>query len=292
MAALLAVIVLTMANLSGRAREEKHAISDPQVKRLYDELADKGWIVFSAKNEKGYYNLFISRPNGTGVRNITRTPACHELGARFFLDGKKIFYRRISILKEEQDYNNVLREGVLVIANSDGSSPRILGGEGDYPWATVSPDGKQIACLERRQGKIRIFDLQTLKMIREMPRQGIFQHLGWSPDDKEFCGTANVEGRDWNIETCPLEGGKPTLISRFSDCCTPDWFPDAQHLIFSHRHPGLPSDDGGATAKRIGENPSASWTMITMADREGKQNQLVVAEQYRHLYFACVSPDN
>jgi hypothetical protein len=32
--------------------------------------------------------------------------------------------------------------------------------------------------------------------------------------------------------------------------------------------------------------------MIMMADREGKDRRLVVAEQYRHLYFACVSPDN
>lgn len=291
-ATLLAMTALTLMTLSGEAGEETRTVKDPQVKRLYNELADKGWIVYSARNDQGYYNLFISRPNGTGVRNITRTPTSHELGARLFDVGKRIFFRRLTKLREEQDYNNVLREGVLVIANSDGSSPRTLGGEGDYPWATVSPDGKQMACLYRKEGKIRIFDLDTLKVIREMPRQGIFQHLGWSPGGSEFCGTANVEGRDWNIATCPLEGGKRTIISVSSDCCTPDWFPDARRLIFSHRHPGLPSDDGGATAKRIGEDPKASWTMITMADRAGKENKLVVAEQYRHLYFACVSPDN
>jgi hypothetical protein len=32
--------------------------------------------------------------------------------------------------------------------------------------------------------------------------------------------------------------------------------------------------------------------MIAMADREGKDRKLVVAEQYKHLYFATLSPDN
>jgi hypothetical protein len=74
--------------------------------------------------------------------------------------------------------------------------------------------------------------------------------------------------------------------------CTPDWFPDSRGCIFSHRNTSLASDDGGAAAKKIANDPNYSWTMLMMADREGKERKLVVAEQFKHLYFACVSPDN
>jgi Tol biopolymer transport system component len=287
--ALLAVCVLILANLSGGARAEKRAVKDPEVRRLYNALANKGWIIYSAMTEKGDYDLFISRPNGTSVRNLTRTPGSNELGARFFADGKRILYRRVTTLKPKVDYRE-LTYGVLVIANADGSNPRDIGGEGDYPWATLSPDGKQMACLYKKEGKVRIFDLATLKMLKEMPRQGIFWQLGWSPDGKEFCGTANLAGQEWNVVTYGVESGKLTLISRVLNC-TPDWFPDSRGCIYSHRNPSLASDDGGA-AKKVGNEPNYSWTMIMMADREGKDRKLVVAEQYRHLYFACLSPDN
>jgi hypothetical protein len=286
---MLAVIVLASANLSAGAQAEKRASKDPEVRKLYNELANKGWIVYSAKTEKGDYDLFISRPNGAGVRNLTRTPDYSELGARFLPDGKGMLYRRVGTMNPKVDYREVVA-GVLVIANADGSNPQTLGGEGEYPWATLSPDGKQMACLYKKEGKIRIFDFATLKMIKEMPRQGIFQQLGWSPDGKEFCGTANIAGQDWNIVTIGVESGKLTLISRVLNC-TPDWFPDSRGCIYSHRNPSLVSDDAG-TEKKIGNAPNYSWTMIMMADREGKDRKLVVAEQYRHLYFACLSPDN
>jgi WD40 repeat protein len=286
----LATTVLTLANVPGEARDAKSTIKDPQVRKLYDELADKGWIVFSAKSERGDCDLFVSRPNGSGLRNITRTPECNELAARFLPDGKRIIYRRVSTLKPNVDYRELIY-GVLVIANADGSNPRTLGGEGDYPWATLSPDSKQLACLYKKEGKIRVFDVETLKMVKEMLRQGIFWQLGWSPDGKEFCGTANLEGREWNVVTYDIASGKLTLLSRILNC-TPDWFPDSRGCIYSHRNPGLASDDGGATAKRTGQDPGASWTMIMQADREGKDRKLVVAEQYKHLYFATLSPDD
>jgi Tol biopolymer transport system component len=281
---------LILANLSGYAQVQKRAIKDPKVKNLYNELANKGWIVFSAKSEKGDYDLFISRPNGSNMLNITRTPRFNELGPRFFPDGKRILYRRVETIKPNVDYRD-LTYGFLVIANADGSNPRTLGKEGEYPWATMSPDGKQMACLYKKEGKIRIFDLETLKMIREIPRQSIFWQLGWSRDGKQFCGVANLNGQDWNIVTYDIKSGKRTLISRLLNC-TPDWFPDSRGCIYSHINTSLPSDDGGAAAKRIGQGPDWSWTMIMMADREGEDRKLVVAEQYRHLYFACVSPDN
>jgi len=288
-AVLLAITLLPLGNLYGGAGPEKPEMKDPEVRKLYNELSDKGWIIFSAKTDKGDYDLFVSRPNGTGLRNITRTPDVNELGVRLTPDGKRIIYRRVGTLKPAVDYRE-LTYGVLVVANADGSNPRAIGGDRDYPWATLSPDGKQMACLYRKEGKIRIFDLETLKLLKEMPRKGIFWQLGWSPDGKEFCGTANVQGLDWNVVAYGIETGKLTVISRFANC-TPDWFPDSRGCIYSHRDTSLASDDGGAAAKRVGNDVNYSWTMLMMADREGKNQRLVVAEQYKHLYFATLSPD-
>jgi len=290
MVTLLAVSILIFTSWQGGSREQKRELKDPNMKKLYLELSDKGWIVFAAKTDKGDYDLFISRPNGAGVRNITNTPSRNELGARFFPDGKKIIYRRVDSWNSKQDYRD-LTTGALVIANADGSNPIAVGEEGEFPCASLSPDAKQIACLYKKEGKIRIFDLETRRLVKEMPRQGIFMQLSWSPDGKELCGTANVEGAEWNIVTYRVVSGKLTLITRVLNC-TPGWFPDSTACIFSHRNPSFASDDMGEAAKRIGQDVNASWTMIMMADREGKERRLVVAEQYRHLYFACVSPDN
>ena len=131
-AMVLAATVLILTHLPGEARDATGAFKDPQVRKLYDEVANKGWIVFSAKSVKGDYDLFISRPNGAGLRNITRTPEFNELGARFLPDGKRIIYRRVGIMKPKVDYRE-LTYGVLVIANADGSNPGTLGGEGLTP---------------------------------------------------------------------------------------------------------------------------------------------------------------
>jgi hypothetical protein len=280
---------LILASARGQAQDTKSTSEDLQVRKLHNELADKGWIVFSAKTERGDYDLFVSRPNGSGLRNITRTPGFNEVDPHLFPDGKRILYRRVGTLQPKVDYR-LPAYGVLVIANADGSDPRTLGGEGDYPHPAVSPDCKQLACLYKKEGKIRIFDIETLKMVKELPRQGIFQQLGWSPDGKEFCGVANVGGVDWNVVTDDITSGKLAILSRVT-ACTPSWFPDSSGCIFSHRNPGLASDDGGATAKKTGQDPGASWTMIMMGDKEGKDRKLVVAEQYKHLYFAALSPD-
>jgi dipeptidyl aminopeptidase/acylaminoacyl peptidase len=55
------------------------------------------------------------------------------------------------------------------------------------------------------------------------------------------------------------------------DCCTPDWFPDSSAIIFSNR--------------------AHDWTQLWMADGEGKDRRLIFAEDGRHIYGGCVSPD-
>ncbi len=244
---------------------------------LAREVAGKGWILSSAKTPSGDYDLFVCRPDGSARRPLTQTPEWSEYGGRFSPDGKRILYRR---QKTGVGINHDLwgAMGQLVIANSDGSNPQPQGADGGWPWASWSPDGKRWACLYRREGKIRIIDAEAKKVIQEMPRQGIFQQMFWSPDGQRLVGTANVEGQDWNIVSIDLATGKGTLLTRALNC-TADWFQgDPHRVIYSHRTPGLGSEYG--------------WTMLMQATDDGKNRTLIYGERGRHIYYGCTSPDD
>src|SRR5579863_9875035 len=60
--------------------------ADARVSRLAKEVHAKGWIVYSARTERGDWDLFLMRPDGSGRHNISNTPAFSELGGRFSPD--------------------------------------------------------------------------------------------------------------------------------------------------------------------------------------------------------------
>ena len=259
----------------------QEAVADVQKLRI--ELAPKGWLLFSQKTEVGDYDLFLARPDGSGKRNLTQSAAVHEFGGRFSPDNKRMLYRRLpkdpaAKPGEVINHDSWGAAGSLVIANADGSNSQELGKSGEWPWASWSPDGKQLACLYKREGEIRILDLETKQVVKEMPRQGIFQQLFWSGDGKKLCGTANLNGQDWNILCVDIASGKATQVSR-SLCCTPDWFAgDAERVIYSCRVPGVGSDYG--------------WTMLMQGTSDGKSRSLLYGERGRHIYYGCTSPDD
>jgi Tol biopolymer transport system component len=268
-----AVAALCSAALIAEAAEP---VRDPAAEKLARDVADLGWLLFAGKSAQGDYDLFVCRPDGSKLRNLTNTPASNEFNARFSADGSKLLYRRIP---RTEAINHTLHGqfGEFVTANSDGTHPVVHGKPGEFPWASWSPDGKQIACLHKAEGKIRIFELGSKKLLREMPSYGVFQQLYWSPDGKRLCGCANVAGADWNIVDIELATGKVTLLSRNLNC-TPDYFHDSARVIHSHRQPGLADGYG--------------WTMVMQASVDGKRRTLVYAERERHVYWSCTSPDD
>src|SRR6266480_1777416 len=90
--------------------------ADPKAGQLAEEVGSKGWIVFSAKTDKGDWDLFVMRPDGSHRRNLTNTPGYNEIGGRFSPDGRRILYRRIPPdIKVHHDWWG--RAGELKIAN-------------------------------------------------------------------------------------------------------------------------------------------------------------------------------
>src|SRR5438876_12415425 len=113
----------------------------PEVARLAAEVRGKGWIVFPARSEQGDWDLFLMRPDGSQRRALTRTPECNEAAPQFSRDGRRLLYRRLKPA-ETIEGNRYGEQGALVVANSDGTNPRVLGEDGELPWARWSPDGQ------------------------------------------------------------------------------------------------------------------------------------------------------
>ncbi len=243
--------------------------------RLADEVRNKGWIIYGARAPAGDWDLYLCRPDGSSVTNLTSTPDLSEFSPQFSRDGRKLLYRRVR-KNEPLDDNHHGEQGLIVIANSNGTDPRTLGKPGEFPWASWSPDARQLACLSIRG--IFFVDAASGETIGRMPRQGFFQQLTWSPDGRWLLGVANSLGVSWSIGRLQISNPRMQAVNRV-DCCTPDWFPDSRAVIFSWRPPGQRTNRG------------YGWTQLWRANADGTGHQLVFAEDGRHIYGGHVSPD-
>lgn len=267
-------IAWVMAVLAaGTAAAEGDAAAEAAALRA--EVHSKGWIVYSARSGAGDMDLFLCRPDGSAVTNITRTPGANEAWPRFSHDGRQLLYRRLP-RDQAIDGNRYGEQGEPIVARANGTAPRRLGGDGELPWANWGPDDRQLLCLA--VGGFAIVDTATAKPVRALPRHGFFQQPAWSPDGRWFIGVANAFGTSWSIGRMDAATGAVAPVNTV-DCCTPDWFPDSRHVIFSWRSPDP------ATGR------SGTWTQLWRADVEGTSRQLVYAEEGRHLYGGFVSPD-
>jgi Tol biopolymer transport system component len=249
--------------------------NDPNTQALAREVATRGWIVFGAKTERGDWDLFLMRPDGSALRNITQTPDFNEGLPRFSADGRRLLYRRLP-RGESFDNNRHGSQGALVFARADGSESKVFGKAGEYPWASWSPDGNSIACLSPKG--IDLIDLTTKNTTKHLDRKGFFQQITWSPDGRWLSGVANSFDTGWAVARMELATGTINAACTV-DCCTPDWFPDSRNIVYSWRPPGQKVNKG------------YGWTRLYMAKADGSERRLLYAEPGRHVYGGCVSPD-
>jgi Tol biopolymer transport system component len=247
----------------------------PEALRLAAEVRAKGWIAFSARSDKGDWDLYVMRPDGSNRRNLTQSPEWNEAWPQFSRDGSRLLYRRLK-RDETINGNRYGQQGAPVVANSDGTDPHVLGADGDLPWATWSPDGTELATLSING--VSIVDVTTGKVRRTLPRKGMYQQLTWSPDGKWLVGVSNNFATSWSIARMDAATGAVNAVNTV-DCCTPNWFPDTRNVIFSWRPPGQK------------ENRGLGWTQLWRAEAEGKHPRLVYGENGRHIYGGHVSPD-
>lgn len=243
---------------------------------LAEEVRDKGWIAFSARAENGTWDLYLMRPDGSDVKNITNTPDFEEAAPRFSPAGDRLLYRKLA-KGAKIDHDKWGFQGEPVIANADGSNPQSLAEPGGFPWASWSADGKSVLCLTPKA--IQEIDVATKKIVRDMPRKGIYQQLFSSPDGKWLTGTGNHQGESWCVVRMNADSGDVNAVHVFQSC-TPDWFPDSRRILFSSRPKGQKAHDG------------YGWTQLWSANGDGTDNKLVFGEDGFHIYGGALSPDS
>ena len=145
------------------------AARSPAVAKLAAEVQSKGWIAYGARSDDGDWDLFLSRPDGSGIQPLTRTPEWNEFSPQISRDGRRLLYRRIP-RDETIDNNHHGTQGELVVARSDGQGPVVLGKPGDYPWASWNPEATRISCLSLKG--ITLVDVASRQVVRSFPRQG------------------------------------------------------------------------------------------------------------------------
>ena len=139
------------------------------VRQLSKDVAELGWIVYSARSEQGDWDICCCRPDGRDVHNLTKSPQTSEFSPQLSRDGTQLLFRRLP-REATLDNNRHGEQGELVLADCQGRDAKALGKAGEYPWASWSPDGKQIACLSIKG--VFMIDLATRKEVRRMP-QGV-----------------------------------------------------------------------------------------------------------------------
>jgi len=267
------IIVLLLAllcplSVPGQGRDAASA-------ELAREVATKGWLVFSARADNGSWDLFVSRPDGSSLRNITNTARFEEAAPRFSPDGTLVLYRRLA-RGAVIDHDKWGFMGQVIIARADGTEPRIFGSDGEYPWAAWMADGKHLSCLYPTG--IQIVALQTGAPVGQVARRGIFQQLFPSPDGRWLCGTANVGGSAWNIVRVNVQTGAVNAVHQFQSC-TPDWFPDSRRIIYSSRPAGQAALGGYGS------------TQLWISNGDGTGQQFIYGDDEFHVYGGLVSPD-
>ena len=268
------ILTATALAVMALAMPAAYSASDDGTAALAQEVASKGWIIYGARSDNGTWDLFLSRPDGSAVRNLTNTPDHEEAAPRFSPDSSRILYRRLgkgaTINHDKWGFT-----GQLVAANADGTNPEVQGEDGEYPWASWLPDGQQVACLYKGGIKIIGLDGETNK---EMSRSGIYQQLFVSPDGEWLCGTGNVNTAAWNVVRMNAGTGEINPVHIFQSC-TPDWFPDSKRLIYSSRPDNQKVNDG------------YGYTQLWMAEGDGSNAKMIYGEEGYHIYGGKVSPD-
>ncbi len=239
---------------------------------LAQEVRTNGWILFSAPSGKGDWDLWVSRPDGSSRRNLTNSPESNEGGARVSPDKKCVLFYRMDVSQPLE--NNEYGVNELVVA--DIAFKNLVSYGEDFPWATWGEDSKSVATLH--PSGVKIIDLKTKKLIRDIPRNGIVAQLSWAPDGSALTGTANGLGEFWNIGSLDATGKRKIQAVSETDRynCTPDWLHDSKSIIYAR---GIIPAEGGF---------AELWKAA--ADGRGKP-ELVYADGENHIYGAADSPD-
>ncbi|MDX9953928.1 MAG: IPT/TIG domain-containing protein [Anaerolineae bacterium] len=189
-------------------------------------------IVF-ASDRTGDYQLYTMNLDGSGVTQLTFTPADNGNPA-WSPDGNKIAF---------ESYRDGQAE-IYVMDASGANQRRLTAADGPDTHPTWSPDGTQIAFSSGRTGGYRIWTMQADgNQLRQASTQPYSLYPAWSPDGQWIAYSCDSNGDGW-LEAWKVRhdnsAGSVLVYSAqhyggtTQDVLVRSWTPDGQRVAFTH----------------------------------------------------------
>jgi Tol biopolymer transport system component len=201
-----------------------------------DLSSDGQWVAFLiAQVAPLHQHIFIARPDGTGLRQLTRDAANHVF-PRWSPDGKRLAFS-----------SNPRGNYSMWTINPDGSDLRQVS---EYGGAAPvwSPDGTRMA-IRGSRARTFIFDPARLWTAQTPQVLPLFEQAGstflvwdWSPDGQWLAGVARRAGGPTAIVVYSLQAGRYEQLAELPPRRTwtivpfgeePAWLNDSRHLVFA-----------------------------------------------------------
>lgn len=194
-------------------------------------ISNDGKFIVFVSSRNGVPHLWRMNVNGGDLKQLTdeggeNLPAVTP-------DGKFVVYS-----------SRTNGRPVLWKISVEGGKPSQLTEE-QTNWATISPDGKLIACLVwdgtlDPPMQLAVFSAESGSLVKTFKPSGIISSPGlaaairWTPDGKAIAYAANTDGIS-NIWTQNITGGEPQKLTDFTigKIFSFDWSKDGRHIVYA-----------------------------------------------------------
>jgi len=182
-----------------------------------------GLIAFSIE-QGDYSDLYVIRPDGTGLRRLTNTSDSTEEAPTWSPDGRRIVYSHHGFVG--------VPGSVDVIGVAGTGSHRLFAVPDGWAYPTLSPDGRWIAFTEWLGDPGMYIVRSDGHGLHKLPGVGGEPaRPTWSPDSKRLA-YAGGEG----IRVVGLDGSGARRLTHSG--YSPDWSPDGKQIALSYGDPG------------------------------------------------------
>jgi Tol biopolymer transport system component len=221
-------------------------------------------ILFTAKRGSNW-EIFSVAPDGSGLRNLSRSPA-KDVSAAWSPNGTKIAFVRVA-RESPPDPTE------LFVMNADGSGQHQLGDvDSSSDWPRWSPDGKMITFLVhtsfRSGGAVtgEFFELHGIASsggpVRRLAEgaDAARDAWSWSPDSARLVfHRLGRGGRTFELAILDVRSGRTRALTNGRN---PAWSPNGRWIAFSRTNGIYVIRPDGSARRRLtrGSDTSPTWS--------------------------------